>query len=120
MRGDSPQEIANGVRVSFNEISQGRARTIAVSETGAAFSWGNFTAQKEAGITRRQWTTSRLANVRPAHQEAEGQIVSIDDDFYVGGEYLKYPTDELGRPDNTIQCHCISVALPPETTTGEI
>jgi hypothetical protein len=87
-----------------------------VTETGAAYGWGNFTAQKEAGITRRMWTTSRLNNVRPTHQEAEGQIVSIDEPFMVGGEFLDYPGDEKGSPEEVINCHCIAVALPPEQT----
>jgi hypothetical protein len=62
------------------------------------------------------WTTSRLNNVRPTHQEAEGQIVSIDEPFMVGGEFLDYPGDEKGSPEEVINCHCIAVALPPEQT----
>jgi hypothetical protein len=34
----------------------------------------------------------------------------------VGGEYLDYPGDDKGSPEQTINCHCIAVALPPEQT----
>jgi hypothetical protein len=34
----------------------------------------------------------------------------------VGGEFLDYPGDEKGSPEEVINCHCIAVALPPEQT----
>jgi hypothetical protein len=42
--------------------------------------------------------------VRPDHADAEGQIVGINESFYVGGEYLDYPGDDKGSPEQTINC----------------
>jgi uncharacterized protein with gpF-like domain len=57
---------------------------------------------------RREWTTAHDANVRLAHQFADGQQVGVDENFVVSGEELQYPRDPAGSPGNTINCRCIA------------
>lgn len=112
VKGDTTDELADRVKQAFNGIADGRARTIASTEVSAAYGFGRHTAMKKAGIRRKSWLTSGNDNVRPAHAEAEGQSVPIDEPFEVGGEELQYPGDDHGSPENVINCHCVSIAEP--------
>lgn len=114
--GDTTAELADRVRSEFNEIDQGRARSIAVTETSAAYGAGRDEAMHQAGIGFKQWLTSGNDNVRAAHAAANEQIVPIDGFFEVGGEQLQFPGDPAGSPENVIQCHCVSI--PVETAEG--
>lgn len=114
--GDSMKQIANRVRAEFNDISTERGRVIAQTETSAAFGFGRDAAMKRAGVQWKKWLTSNNANVRAGHRAAHGQIVPITDPFVVvslkyGPEALMYPGDINGSPDNTINCHCVSIAV---------
>ena len=108
--GESTDQIAAAIRAEFNAISQGQARVIAITETGAAYGFGEHESQKDAGITQRRWLTSGLGNVRESHAAAEGQVRGIDEPFNVGGAQLMYPGDENGPPEEVINCHCVAVA----------
>ena len=56
----------------------------------------------------KEWISALLPTTRPAHAAAHGQIVSKNGLFYVGGEYLRYPSDtSMGASaGNTINCYC--------------
>jgi SPP1 gp7 family putative phage head morphogenesis protein len=108
--GDSTDKIAAAIRAEFNAIEKGQARVIAITETGAAYGYGEHESQKDAGITKRRWLTSGNANVRESHAAAEGQVRGIDEPFDVGGAQLMYPGDENGPPEEVINCHCVAVA----------
>jgi uncharacterized protein with gpF-like domain len=88
-----------------------RARRIAMTETAAAYGAGRDSAMKSAGVQWKQWLTSGNDNVRPYHAEANGQTVTIDEPFIVGGEELMHPGDDTGSAANVINCHCISIAV---------
>jgi hypothetical protein len=60
--GESKEKIAARVRSKFNEISVGRSRTIAQTETSAAYGFADYNAQKDAGIQWREWLSSGLAD----------------------------------------------------------
>jgi len=109
--GDSRDAIAKRVRGLFNDMSTGRSKTIAQTETSAAYGYGDYQAQRGAGIQYREWLTSGLGNVRPSHQEAEGQTVRIDEDFVVGGARLQFPGDPSGPPEEIINCFCTTAAI---------
>ncbi len=57
------------------------------------------------GATKTWETTSD--NPRPAHEDADGQEVPIDEPFDVDGEDLDYPGDPNGSDGNVINCMCI-------------
>ncbi len=108
--GDSTSALADRVRAKFNEISKGRAMTVASTETGAAYGVARQQGMEQAGIQFKEWLTSGLPTVRAAHEAAEGQTVAIDEPFHVGGEDLDHPGDPKGEADNVINCHCVSIA----------
>jgi SPP1 gp7 family putative phage head morphogenesis protein len=114
--GDPMSDIASAVRSRFNDISKGRARVIAQTETSAAFGTGNHAAMEAAGVSGKKWLTSRNANVRPAHQEMEGETIPFQDKFAVTNpetgevDYIAHPSDVTGAPWNVINCFCLCVA----------
>lgn len=109
--GESIAELSDRVRAEFNGISKERARTIAMTETAAAYGKGRAVAMKQAGVKFKRWLTSGNPNVRAAHAAANGQVVETDEAFEVGGESLDYPGDPNGSPGNVINCHCVSIAV---------
>ncbi len=114
--GDTTEELAKRIRDAFNGISKERSRTIALTETSAAYGEGRDEAMREAGVPKKAWLTSGNDNVRPTHLEAgreysEENAIPIDEPFIVGGEALMYPGDDSGSPEEVINCHCISLAV---------
>jgi SPP1 gp7 family putative phage head morphogenesis protein len=110
--GKSVAELTTDVRSAFNGISRGRAKTIARTETGAAYGQGADVAMEQAGVQFKQWVASGLDDVRPAHQEADGQVVKMSESYDVGGEALRFPGDPTGSAGNVINCRCVSIAVP--------
>jgi phage portal protein BeeE len=113
--GLSTDKIAANIRAEFNGIDRERSKTIAITETAAAYGFGEHESMKDAGITRRQWLSSGLPNVRQTHLIADGQVRAIDEPFLVGSARLMYPGDEDGPAAEVINCHCVTIALPGET-----
>ena len=113
-------EIADNVRSEFNGISRARAKTIAITETGAAYGEARQKAMEDVDIPFKRWLTSGASNVRPTHQEANGQVVRVDEPFEVGEYELMGPGDgSLGAgPEEVINCHCVAIAVMKES--GEI
>jgi SPP1 gp7 family putative phage head morphogenesis protein len=109
--GDSIATMESKLRAKFNDLGRDRARTIAMTETGAVYGAAREEAMKQAGIQYKQWLTSGNSNVRAAHAAANGQTVPVDEPFEVDGESLMHPGDPNGSPGNVINCHCVSVAV---------
>jgi uncharacterized protein with gpF-like domain len=74
---------------------------------------------QEAGITLKQWLTSGNANVRPAHQAANGQVVPVEEPFIVDGEELMNPGDSSGSPGNVINCHCVAIPIAADPAAAD-
>jgi hypothetical protein len=110
-KGDSIADMAKAIKERFNDISRGRATTVAMTETSAVYGQGRQVAMEEAGVEWKQWLTSGNDNVRAAHEDADGQTVRVDQEFEVGGEKLSHPGDPDGSAENVINCHCVSIAV---------
>jgi SPP1 gp7 family putative phage head morphogenesis protein len=119
-KGDSIGQISNAVRDEFNGISKARAKTIAVTETAGAYGEARQEAMTDSDIPFKKWLSSGGSNVRPTHQEANGQVVRVEEPFEVGEYQLMGPGDpSLGAgPEEIINCHCVAIAVSKET--GEI
>src|SRR6185436_13096391 len=113
--GDSIENLSTRVRETFNNISKARSRTIAMTETAAAYGESRQEAMEQSGVGFKKWLTSGNENVRDAHQEANGQIVAVNEHFTVGGESLIGPGDPHGSPGNVINCHCVAIAVTKES-----
>jgi len=115
-RGDSRRALMERISGAFDVIQEGRARTIANTETAAAFNFARDKAMREAGVSQKKWLFSQsplIKEHRPSHVEAGGQTVSIDEPFDVDGVRFMYPSDSsLGAgPEDIINCHCVSIAV---------
>jgi len=115
--GESIKDLAARVAGEFDTIKQGRARNIAMTETGAAYGDARQVSMRSAGVQHKEWLTSGNVNVRPAHAEAQGQTRAIDEPYDVDGEEIDFPGDPTGSPENVINCHCVS--LPTGDDDGE-
>lgn len=111
--GDTLNELTKRIESVFEGVGSGRAKTIARTETSAAFGFSQQDAMGRAGIAQKQWLCSGLPNVRPAHRAANGQTVALEEPFIVAGEELDYPGDDNGSPENVINCRCVSIAVDP-------
>lgn len=65
---------------------------------------GDKAKDKGADILK-QWDATMDSKTRPAHQQADGQIVEWDDYFSVGGEKMKAPSVG-GSAKNVCNCRC--------------
>jgi hypothetical protein len=114
--GDTMEQLAKRIRSEFNDIDEGRARVIASTETAAAYGTSRDQAMRSAGVQWKAWLTSGNSNVRAAHYEAGltysfDTPIPVDEPFIVGGERLMHPGDQAGSPANTINCHCVQIAV---------
>ena len=119
--------MAEGVPVKASDIDtiaarysdrllQLRGETIARTEAITALRAGQLEsmmeAQEQAGFTAQEsqkvWDDTGDGATRPSHRHADGQKVSIDQPFTVGGYRLMYPGDSrMGAPaEETINCRC--------------
>jgi len=107
----------------FKEVSQYQAVRIVRTESALA---ANFATQETArqifpgSQMKKEWIAGSDARVRPAHREADGQIVNFDADFLVGGQYLAYPGDPRGSAGNVINCRCSTAPIPDEDAISSV
>jgi uncharacterized protein with gpF-like domain len=101
-------EIAKLISGNASLIGRQRGALIARTETHGA---GNFGAKKQAESTglklRREWIAAdQPGRTRDAHEDANEQVVGMDEPFEVDGELLDYPGDPTGSAANVINCRC--------------
>lgn len=116
--GDSIDDLADRVSAKFGDIEQGRAVTIAKTETASAYGTGRMDAMKQAGFEYKSWLTANDEKVRLSHNECQEQgPILLDDDFDNG---LSYPGDPDGPPEEVINCRCVlQAAEKPDDDDGE-
>lgn len=109
-QGLSVGDVSAKVREKFTEIEQGRAITIARTETLTAVSMGQYEKQKafkeefpEKKLIK-QWISSQDDRVRDSHAELDGESVPEDTPFSNG---LWFPRDASTEdPSEIINCRC--------------
>lgn len=118
--------IANEMGKDFVNTLDGRLDLISQTETAVATDEGKIyeidaiddtDSEFDDGTTlsnykvKKTWMAVLDDRTRPAHAEADGQIVNYDEPFIVDGEELMYPRDDsLGASDDNIfGCRCESV-----------
>lgn len=106
------KEMAAELKRGFG-FSQHRAETIARTEVVGAGRSGQYHSDVQSGIViGKQWRSALQERTRIGHREADGQIVKLEEPFYVANgkgqlEPLQFPGDsEYASADNTINCRC--------------
>lgn len=99
--GETTEQIAERVRSIYNFASN-RSKIIARTEITGAMNGGTMVAFKQAGVTKKQWTTSHDDSVRVSHKAIDGHKVGIDQVFSNG---VDYPGGN-GPADEVINCRC--------------
>lgn len=116
-QGETFQQLSERVKVIFNDASDVRAETIALTETNTAVNGGRFTGMKLAKVEKKGWQASNLENVRATHLQAEqtyAKGIPIEKPFLVGGVSLMYPGDPNGSAAEVINCRCFTFAVIAE------
>lgn len=101
--GESRKELVDRIRETYSDISEGRANTIATTETHTIVEYGKFEAYKQANLPVKVWVTVGDGKVRPSHASIDGEERRINEPFSNG---LQYPSDPAGSAEDTINCRC--------------
>jgi phage portal protein, HK97 family len=106
--GETVPQLAKRIDgLYLEQIVPSRSANIAVTESHSAASWSALQAGRSSGLTlNKVWLSQNDGNVRPAHRDADGQQVGIDETFVVDGENLDYPGNPSGSPENCCKCRC--------------
>lgn len=96
-------ETADGV---WAEMDSTRAHLIARTESAGTVNFGTTATYKNEGVAQKEWGAVMDGRTRDAHAEADGQIVNIDESFFVGGESMEYPGDPAGSAENVCNDRC--------------
>jgi HK97 family phage portal protein len=111
-------EVSTRIAEKFDEIDNGRAMTIARTETLTAVSMGR--EEKRAEFQRefpetklkKMWVSAQDEKVRDSHQELDGVSVDADAEFKEG---LKFPRDpDCTDPSEVINCRCTEITFAEE------
>lgn len=124
--GETPAEMADRVDHILNteadvENWEGRARTVARTETAGALNGSRMdayhaTAKQLGGDWDTVWLSTMDLRTRPSHREADQQRVPLGQPFMVGGFPLRYPADPTGPAHESINCRCHFVLVRPNET----
>ena len=117
--GESTADIAARIKAVYAAAGDARAWTIATTETNIAVNSGRMMAMRQCGVQRKGWLTAHLETTRATHLANEAITkdeggIDIDDTWPNGCDY---PGDPGGEAGETINCHCVGYAVPPEGKT---
>lgn len=122
LAGLSVKETGRLVQASvFNErITDGRARTIARTESAGAMSQGNWDQAQAMGIYQsKEWLAFDDNKTRPTHGYKGGcaseGVIPMNQPFAANG--LMYPLDPAGDAEEVINCRCVLATY--DTAVGE-
>ncbi len=96
----------------------GRAGSIARHNVMAATAIAQHAAASFSGAQlEKDWVSMQDGRVRPSHVAADGQIVGLEDFYFVGGEQLLEPRDPAGSLAETANCRCQEIYHPATVAT---
>ena len=96
---DDPKDVAYW-------YSQDRAKLNAENEANSIFNYDEYRQAIFDGYTFKRWITMRDERVRKTHAEVDGVTIPIEDYFVVGDSLMRFPHDEEGGPEETVNCRC--------------
>lgn len=115
--GASIPRIRDAIEEILGERTwDGRAVTIARTETIGAYNAGTLTAWLTAQASfdealDKVWVATHDARTRDDHRDADGQRVPIDGVFTVGGVPVQFPGDPLAPAAQVVNCRCTMIEV---------
>lgn len=111
------REIADRIQQVYRQLAEGRARTIARTETAKAFADGRWSAFAQMGIREIEWLSARDEAVRtaPWNHAIDGERRALGQPFSNG---LRYPHAPEGAPGNVINCFLPGTAVGGRFVAG--
>jgi hypothetical protein len=105
--GKALGKTVKSLKKDFQNMTNHELMRIVRTETHSIYNQSKYESLLQANVPlKKQWLSSGLSNSRPAHEDADGQTVGVDEPFIVDGEELMYPGDPSGSPENVINCAC--------------
>jgi len=111
---ESIPEIQNRIEKYFDESAKFRAEAIARTEIGNAAGFGQQEAYMQSEVVeKKEWVATLDDRVRDDHADADGQIVSKNQPFDVGGDDMMFPRDGSrgASVDQIVNCRCTTVPV---------
>ena len=106
-KGLNTNDLAKLINEKFVEISKGRARTIARTESASLFSKSNRNIADEVGLKYATWVHGVSSpNERPHHRALSGTKISTKDKFIVNGKECNGPHDDVLGAEDIVNCSC--------------
>ncbi len=93
-----------------------RAERIARTEVNGAMNAGSLEGMIQAGIEYKQWVTTRDKDTRDAHEELDGTVIPVDEDFESPAGGSGPCPLQMGNAADDVNCRC--TAAPVEGPEG--
>jgi len=109
------EERARILRSKFKGYSRVQALRFVRTESLRAASYGIEQSAYKVYAGRKlmkQWVTFIDNNTRDWHTDANNQVKEFEEDFEVGGEYMRRPGEGSGF--NVINCRCSMIPFPQD------
>jgi len=108
-RGETMDELADRVEEEFGAIEDGRAMTIAQTESQALYGTAQADAIERAGFDKKRWVSMDDDLVRPTHAQCEDEgSIPVDQPFSNG---LMFPGDpDADDAGEVVNCRCYLAA----------
>ncbi|ADD07766.1 capsid protein gpC (plasmid) [Natrialba magadii ATCC 43099] len=91
-----------------------RTGTISTSNLGVHSSF-----EESDLVIGEEWIAIGDQRTRDDHDDADGQIVAVDESFLVGGEELDHPGDPSAPLEQIVNCRCTVVAVFADDLTED-
>jgi len=111
-------KIRDRILDKYDEMSIGRARTIAQTEVGTAANRATLEgfkqSEKELDVKlEKEWISARDSDVRDTHAELDGQTKEINESFVTFDGNSAQAPQQFGVPEEDVNCRCVMAALRP-------
>jgi len=118
-RGLSVPDTAALISEQVAARGPAQAAMLARTDLNGLANGASVMAATLVGVAYKEWLTAEDDRVRETHQEADGQVVPVDQPFIVGGEALDYPGDPGGSDEEVCNCRCTVIYTDEAPVTGE-
>lgn len=106
--GTTVTDLQAAIRERFNELSAGRALTIARTESATATSFARNKTYEDEGVEYLEWSAMLDDATRQSHRDQDGVVVKAGEPFPNG---LRYPNEPGAPAGETINCRCVVLAV---------